>query len=89
MASIEITILGQKYTIKGDYSEDQMKELALFIDGKIKEVCDKYPNITPIKALILAMFNVADEFQSLKSEQDDLARHIEEKAQLLSGLLEQ
>ncbi|MGD2081140.1 MAG: cell division protein ZapA [Nitrospirota bacterium] len=88
MASIEITILGQKYTIKGDYSEGQMKELSRYIDGKIKEVCEKYPNITPIKALILAMFNVADEFQSLKNEQDDLARDIEEKAQLLSGLLD-
>ncbi|MEJ2313706.1 MAG: cell division protein ZapA [Nitrospirota bacterium] len=88
MASIDITILGQKYTIKGDYSEEQMKELSRYIDGKIKEVCDKYPNITPIKALILAMFNVSDEFQSLKREQDDLAKHIEEKADLLSGLLD-
>ncbi len=88
MASIDITILGQKYTIKGEYSEEHMRELSRYIDSKIKEVCDKYPNITPIKALILAMFNVADEFQSLKIEQDDLARHIEEKAQLLSGLLD-
>lgn len=88
MPSVEITVLGQKYTIKGDSSEAQIRELSRFIDQKIKDVCDNYPNITPLKALILAMFNVADELHSLKNEQATLAKHIEEKAELLSGLLD-
>ncbi len=88
MPGIEITVLGQKYTIKGDSSEEHIKELSRFIDEKIKEVCDKYPNITPLKALILAMFNVADELHRLKNEQEYLAKHIAEKAELLAGLLD-
>jgi len=88
MPSVEITVLGQKYTIKGETSEERIKELSRFIDRKIKEVCDKYPNITPLKALILTTFNIAEELQSLKGEQEVLARHIEEKARQLSGLFD-
>lgn len=88
MPAIEITVLGQKYTIKGDAPEEQIRELSRFIDERIKEVCDKYPNITPLKALILTTFNIAQELHSLKNEQEDLAKHIEEKTQLLTGLLD-
>jgi cell division protein ZapA len=86
-SSVEITVLGQKYTIKGDSSEAQIKELSRYIDESIKDVCLKYPNITPLKALILTTFNIAEELYKLKAEQEDLAKHIEQKAEALAGLL--
>jgi cell division protein ZapA len=86
--SVEITILGQKYTIRGESSEAQIRELARYIDDNIKDVCNKYPNITPLKALILTTFNIAEELYKLKVEQEDLARHIEQKAEALAGLLD-
>jgi cell division protein ZapA len=88
MPSTEVYILGQKYTIKGEAPEEHIQSLARYIDERIKEVCSKYPNITPVKALILTLFNIADELHRLKAEQEDIARHIEEKTDLLAGLFE-
>lgn len=88
MERIEVTILGQKYTVKGNESEDYIKRLAAFVDEKLKEVYNSAPNITPLKAAILASLNIADELHKLKESQDSLTKNIEEKANALSGLFD-
>ncbi len=88
MPSVDIHILGQKYTVKGDASEELIRELSRYIDDKIREVCGKYPNITPLKALILTTFTIAEELHDLQSEQAAITKDIEQKAQLLAGILE-
>ncbi len=88
MPSVDIHILGQKYTVKGDASEERIRELSRYIDDKIQEVCGKYPNITPLKALILTTFTIAEELHNLQSEQAAITKDIEQKAQLLAGILD-
>ncbi len=88
MGSTEVYILGQKYTIKGDASEEYIRELATFVDKKLKEIYSVSPNITPVKASILAALDIADELFRLKSEQEEFAKHIEEKTNRLTALFE-
>lgn len=88
MGSVEVTILGQKYTIKGDAAEDYIKQLAAFVDGKLKEVHGASPNITPLKAAILASLNIADELYRLRQAQEEAASLIEEKTNALTGLFD-
>lgn len=88
MGSVEVYIIGQKYTIKGDASEEYIQRLASYVNAKIKEVYNSSPSITPVKASILAALNIADELHKLKTEQEDIAKHIEEKANTLTGLFE-
>lgn len=88
MGSVEINILGQNYTIKGDAHEEYIKELAAFVDEKLKEIHASNPNITPLKASILASLNIADELHRLKDDHDRAARTIEEKTNALSGLFD-
>lgn len=87
MPSADVHILGQKYTIKGEASKKQIEELAESINARIKDVLDKAPNIPPTKALILAMFNMAEELERLKSGTSDL-HVIEKKAEELARLFE-
>lgn len=88
MGSVEIYILGQKYTIKGDASEEYIQQLAGYVQDKIKEVYDNSPNITPLKASILASITIADELHKLKNEQEDLTKSIEEKTVALTRLFD-
>jgi cell division protein ZapA len=88
MGSTEVYILGQRYTIKGDAPEEYIRELASFVDGKLKEVHNSSPNITPVKASILAALDIADELFRLKNEQEDLTKAIEEKTERLSALFD-
>jgi len=88
VGSVEVYILGQKYTVKGNAPEEYIQRVAAFVDAKIKEVHSSAPNITPLKASILAALNIADELHRLKTDQEDITRHIEERADVLSGLFE-
>ncbi len=88
MGSVEVYILGQQYTIKGDAPEEYIKHLAEYVNSKIKEISDTAPTITPLKATILAAVNIADELHKLKNEQEDVAKSIEEKTVALTRLFE-
>ena len=88
MGSIEVDILGQKYTIKGDTSEEYMRKLAAFVDQKLKEVHNASPSIAPLKAAILTLLNIADELHRVREEHETATREIEEKANVLSGLFD-
>ena len=88
MGSTDVTILGQKYTIKGDASEEYIKKLASYVDGKMKEVYNSAPGISPLKAAILASLNIADELQKFREDQENIAKNIEERANALTGLFD-
>ena len=36
--SVSVQIAGQKYTLRSDAEEDQVKALAAFVDGRFKRV---------------------------------------------------
>jgi len=88
MPITEVMILGEKLTIKGDAPVEQTRDLTKYIDDRVTEVCDKYPNITPKKALILTLFNVAEELQKLRKEQENIARDISETTNILAELFD-
>lgn len=88
MPAAEIFILGEKLAIKGDVPVERIREMSTYIDSRIKEVTDKYPNIPPNKALILTMFNITEELFKQKQEQEDIAKDICEKTNILAELFE-
>ena len=88
MGSVEVYILGQKYTIKGDAPEEYIRKLASYVDAKLKEVNSSLPNMMPVKALILTSLNIADELFRLRNEQEKLAKVIEDKADVLTALFD-
>jgi cell division protein ZapA len=88
MGVTEVYILGQKYTIKGDAPEEYITELASFVDKKLKEVYNASPNITPVKASILAALDIADELFKMRNQQEEMTKHIEEKTKTLASLFE-
>ncbi|MEO5358320.1 MAG: cell division protein ZapA [Nitrospirae bacterium YQR-1] len=67
MGSAEITILGQKYILKGEEPEEYIKSLAVYVDGKINEVLAAAPGTPSLKASILAAVSIADELYKLRS----------------------
>jgi cell division protein ZapA len=88
MGSVEINILGQKYTVKGDADEEHIKRLAAYVADKLKEIHAANPSITPLKASILASLNIADELHRIRDAHEAAAKNIEEKANALSGLFD-
>jgi cell division protein ZapA len=88
MGSVEVIILGQKYTIKGDAPEEYIRKLASYVDSRLKEVNSSVPNVMPVKALILTSLNIADELFRMKTEQEKVTRVIEDKTAVLTSLFD-
>ena len=88
MGSVEVIILGQKYTIKGDAPEEYIRNLASYVDIKLQEVNSSIPNVMPVKALILTSLNLADEIFRIKNEQEKLTKVIEDKTEVLTSLFD-
>jgi len=88
MANTEVYILGQKYTIRGDASEEHILELARYLNSKLDEVFSVAPNTAPLKAMILASLSIADELYRLRAEQEAIAKKMEEKTSALTGLFD-
>jgi cell division protein ZapA len=88
VADANVKILGQTFNIKGDTSVEHIHQLADFVNAKVAEVMRSYPGSTPNNALILALFNVADELFRLREDQEDISRHLKERADMLASLFE-
>jgi cell division protein ZapA len=88
MPKTEIQILGQKYALKGESSEEHLKQVASFLDGKIREVLGKSPNMTPLNAAILAALNITQELFDLRKEREIITKEVEKKAIQLSELFD-
>ncbi len=88
MRSVEVQILGQNYSIKTDEDEAYIKELAGYVDSKLKEIYSAAPNANHVKAAIMAAFGIADELFKHKADRDSFDKMVDEKTQVLSTLLE-
>jgi cell division protein ZapA (FtsZ GTPase activity inhibitor) len=91
MESIEVTILGQNYRLKGDVSKEHMRQLAEFVDLKIREVYRRMPGTTPLKASILTTLILADELHKIRREHASVKQsisQIELEAESLLNMIE-
>lgn len=91
MGSVEVHILGQRYVIKGDVPPEYINQLAEFLDMKLKEVYSHAPNITPLKAAILAALNIADDLHKIKDENKSIKqgiKSIEDKTETIIRLFD-
>jgi len=61
MPSIEITIANQKLVLKGEESEEHLKEVAEMVRRKVENLRKSSPTISLQKAAMLAAFDFASQ----------------------------
>ncbi len=61
MASIEISITGQKFLLKGEDSEDHLREVGEMVRRKVENIRKERPHLGIHKAAMLAAFDFASE----------------------------
>jgi cell division protein ZapA len=74
MESIQVEIFGQTYSIKAGNDREYIRELAAYIDTRMKEVQKGTGTSDGYKIAILAALNIADELHRLRSQHDTLKR---------------
>jgi len=88
MESIQINIFGQVYSIKGKDDPAYIRELAAFIDGKMKEVQKGTGTVDPHRVAILTALTITDELYRLRESYGILEKTAENAAKRLIDLTE-
>ena len=75
---VKVTIYGQEYTIKAPADASYIKNIAEYVDGKMREVQEELatPQV-PAKVSILAAMNIADELFAEKRDRDQIKGDVE------------
>jgi cell division protein ZapA len=83
MESVQIEIFGQLYSIKGKDDAAYIRQLAAFIDGKMKEVQKGTGTVDPHRVAILAALTITDELHRLRQQHSALERMVEQNMKML------
>ncbi len=70
---VKVRIYGQDYTIAGDRDEETIKEIAAYVDTKMKEIGRNFATNAQGSLAVLAAINVADEYFSAKAQVEELS----------------
>ncbi len=60
-ASVTVNIYGSEYTLKGDADPEYVREVAKFVDERMREVAGSVSSASVGKVAILAAVNIADQ----------------------------
>jgi cell division protein ZapA len=90
---LKVKIYGTEYPIKGDSELAYIKQVAEYVDLKMREVNKIAPEVSTLKVAILAALNIADELfkeriNSEKLETTDFEDRIRRWIDLLENVCE-
>ena len=83
MESIQVEIFGQLYSLKNMDDPVHIRELAAFIDAKMKEVQKGTGTADPHRVAILAALTITDELYRLREHYAELKKMSETSVQRL------
>lgn len=88
MERVQVEIFGQVYSIKGKDDPAYIRELAAFIDVKMKEVQKGTGTVDPHRVAILTALTITDELYRLREQYGSLEKTAENAAKRLLDLTE-
>lgn len=81
--SVQVTILGQQYTIKSHLEPDRVKRVAGFVNGKIAEVAASHKVVDTLNTAVLALLNIAGEYLDLQQKCADDDSEVQQRMERL------
>lgn len=88
MRRVNINVFNNDYLIKTDAEEDYVKEIAQFLEDKVKEISKDDTTLVIPRPFLLATLKIADDFFRMKKEFEEYRNRAEEKSKELVELLD-
>jgi len=86
MERVQVEIFGQVYSIKGKDDPAYIRELAAFLDSKMKEVQKGTGTVDPHRVAILTALTITDELYRLREQYGNMEKTSENAARRLLDL---
>jgi cell division protein ZapA len=85
---LKVEIYDQSYNVSAGDSEEYVRELAAYVDSKMREVAEATRTVDSLRVAVLAALNVADEFFQLRSRQQKLEGPLRQRVEKCVALVE-
>ena len=85
---MKIQIYDQSYNVNADGNEEYLKELAAYVDGKMRFISESTHMVDSVKVAVLAALNVADEMFTMRKRQEALEGPLRERVQNCVSMVE-
>lgn len=84
---VDVQIMGQRLRVTSDDSEAHVRQVAEYLNGRMRELAAQGAGVRPLDVAILAALNIASEYWKLKEQQEEISRVIDRLAgRLVEGL---
>jgi cell division protein ZapA len=87
MGSVQVEIFGQMYSIKGNDDPAYIRNLAAYVDSKMKEVQKGTGTADPHRVAILTALTISDELHRMREQHDALGKTAEQGVRRLLELI--
>jgi cell division protein ZapA len=84
---LKVNIYGTEYPIKGTTDTEYIRQVAEYVDSKMRDIDQSTSVKSSLKVAILAAINIADELFREREEKRSLTQGFEEKISHLSKLI--
>jgi cell division protein ZapA len=85
--SVTVQIAGVKYALKTEEDDRWVKQVAAFVDGKIREVQKHTRTVDTQAVAVLSALQIAEELFHERRQTGELRKRIREKSQSLLDVL--
>lgn len=85
---MKIEIYDQSYNVNSDQNEEYLRELASYVDGKMRTVAQATRTVDSLKVAVLAALNIADELFALRERQLEIDGPLRKRVEKCVALVE-
>jgi cell division protein ZapA len=85
---VKIEIYDQMYNVNGDQDEEYLKELAAYVDGKMRTIAESMHMVDSLKVAVLAALNIADEMFTVRQRQQEIEGPLRKRVEKCVSLVE-
>jgi len=85
---LKIDIYDQSYNVNADGNEDYLRELAAYVDEKMRDVAQATRTVDSLKVAVLAALNITDEFFTLRERQQQIDGPLRKRVEKCVALVE-
>ena len=85
---MKIEIYDQSYNVNADGNEEYLKDLAAYVDAKMRTVAESTRMVDSLKVAVLAALNIADEAFMLRQRQQEIDGPLRKRVEKCVAMVE-
>lgn len=86
---VEVEIFGQTFTVNSEEQTQYVKELAEYVDQRMRQITGSTKTVVPLRVAIMAALSIADEWYKASQREQEIQEETERLSAVLLERIEQ